>query len=88
MIPKHMQPAIKLWVDHGLPAPEKMGSFFRAVLSNDLRGAVFYGDAENRTALCEWVSFIYNELPSGAHGGLSDLRTWHERGGLLGRQAA
>lgn len=86
MIPEYMQPSIDLWVQHGLPHPNAMGSFLRAVLVHDLIGAVRHGDDTNRASLVNWATYLYSDVPSLAHGSMDRLLAWHERGGLTGRK--
>lgn len=44
------------------------GSFTRAVLENDLAGAMGRADIENRAALREIVTLVWNDFPSGLWG--------------------
>jgi hypothetical protein len=84
-IPEHMQTAIDNWVEYGTPAPSEMGSFLRAVLSNDLRASVMFADEANRAAIVDWVEYLYMKVPSGAHGSAARLAEWHRLGGRVGR---
>lgn len=87
-IPKYMQNSIDNWVNYGCPAPSEMGSFLRAVLTNDLRASVMFADDENRAAIVDWVFYLHNETDRRCHGSREALETWHAHGGLLGRQKA
>jgi hypothetical protein len=58
-IPQHHLHSIRLYVEHGC----QPGSFLTAVLTNDLKGAVRYGDDESLAALPAIVRHCYNELP-------------------------
>lgn len=87
-IPSHMQESIDTWVQYGAPHPSEMGSFLRAVLTNDLKGAVMHADDRNRAAIVAWVVYLYNEVPGSAHGSLEKLLDWHERGGLQVKRAS
>jgi len=55
------------------------GGFLRAVLSNDLEQAVTRADKENREALPIIVTWVFNELPSGAWGSYEEYRAWVTR---------
>ncbi len=86
-IPHHMQASVDLWVNHGSPKPKHLGGFLRAVLLHDLMGAAMHADEENARCLRDWAYYLYNSLPSSAHGSLEALERWHERGGTTGRNA-
>jgi hypothetical protein len=58
-IPQHHLQSITLYVEKGY----QPGSFLTAVLTNDLKGAVSYGDAESLAALPAIVRYCYSELP-------------------------
>lgn len=83
----YMQTQVELWVNYGCPAPREMGSFFRALLMNDLRAAAMFADDQNRPALADWAMYVHNELPALAHGSGERLEAWHRQGGLFGRDA-
>lgn len=86
-IPEHMQESIDRWVNHGAPHPSEMGSFLRAVLLHNLMTAAMFADTENRAALADWASYLYNEVPTLAHGTAERLEWWHLSGGLEGMRA-
>lgn len=44
------------------------GGFLRAVLENDLMGAIGKADINNRHRLHDICKFVYNNLPSDIHG--------------------
>lgn len=50
--------------------------FLRAVLANDLFGAVETADARNRLVLVQLVTFIYRELPAACWGSRKKVRAW------------
>lgn len=52
------------------------GGFLRAVLSNDLRGAFGRADADNRAALADIVSYVYNFLPAACWGSPQAVAAW------------
>ncbi len=80
----YMQNAFDIWVNHGTPHPDEMGSFMRAVLSHDLMAAAQFADDVNRPALADWAFYMHNEMPSGSHGTGADLNAWYEKGGRSG----
>ena len=85
LIPEHMRESIVAWILRGEPHPEFMGSFMRAVLTNDLMGAFSSADEENASRMQRWVRFLYNHAPSECYGSLDRVKSWHERGGIEGR---
>lgn len=83
MIPDHTLKAINAWLMNGTH-PELLGSFLRALLTNDLRGAVLHADPENLDKLADIVRWVYAEVPGVAYGTTERLIEWHKRGGLRG----
>lgn len=79
-----MRPDIKdsldLYAKHGCPT----GGFLAAVLSNDLKDACARADSDNRHAIFDIVSYIYNNLPSGCWGSRERVRAWIDHGGFAG----
>lgn len=55
--------------------------FLRAVLSNDLFGAVALADKQNRLILPQLVTFIYRELPAACWGAREKVQAWIAAGG-------
>lgn len=84
-LPEHMQDAAREWAEHGLPHPDMLGSFMRAVLTNDLMGAFASADDVNGKRMRDWAMWLYNDAPSLCHGTEGRMLAWHERGGLNGR---
>lgn len=83
-LPRYMQDAARLYVDHGIQG----GSFFTAVVSNDLKGAFSRADDTNTAAMAAWAMWLYNDAPNGCHGSPQKVADWIKRGGLKGREAA
>lgn len=83
-LPAHMQDAARLYVERGISG----GRFFNAVVSNDLMTAFATADDINRFAMWDWCNFLYNEVPSTAHGSPEIVAAWIERGGTNGREKA
>lgn len=71
-IPPETLASLKRYVEHGV----ETGGFLRAVLENDLFGAVSRADLENRKALTNIVMFIYNTLPYQCHGNHIRVEEW------------
>ncbi len=85
LIPEHMHEAIIEWIELARIPPALLGSFLRAVLTNNLMDAFGYADEENARAMRGWVTFLYNHAPSQCYGTIETLNAWHERGGMLGK---
>lgn len=71
-IPAHTKMALNNYVENKYSP----GGFLWAVLSNDLFGAVGLADKQNREALSEIVSYVYNYLPSNSWGSEEKVRAW------------
>lgn len=68
----HLLPSLGRYVNDRI-AP---GGFLRAVLQNDLYGAVARADPQNRALLPEIVEFVHWELPEACHGSREDVSHW------------
>jgi len=68
--------SLKRYRDDRIPT----GGFLAAVLSNDLKQACGRADSDNRETLVDIVTWIYNEMPSGAWGSPERVRDWLARG--------
>ena len=64
VIPKRTIESLDRYVNHRIAT----GGFLRAVLSNDLFGAMSRADLDNQLALSAITKYIYNRLPSGCWG--------------------
>lgn len=82
MIPENIKQTIDLYVQKGVPT----GSCTEAILSNDLFDAFGRADQDTRAAMFEIVSYIYNNCPSGCHGGREIYSAWLKAGGLQGME--
>lgn len=72
MIPQRTKDAIDRYVnDHC-----RIGGFLKAVLSNDLVQSFGLADEENRKALFEIVSYVYNEIPGNSWGSPEKVANW------------
>jgi len=56
------------------------GGFLRAVLSNDLFGAIRRADLGNQRDIVEICTFIYNKIPGNCWGSKKIYREWIEQG--------
>jgi len=83
-LPEHMQDGMRLYIERGV----QPGSFLRAVLSNDLMGALGKADDVNINALPAYGSFLYNEAPSLCWGSPEVVSAWISRGGMSAPSAA
>jgi hypothetical protein len=83
-LPAHMQDTARLYVERGIPG----GSFFTAVVSNDLVGAFARADDINTAAMRDWVMWLHNDAPVGCYGSPEHVREWIARGGLSDTEAA
>ena len=83
-LPAHMQDTARLYVEKGIPG----GSFFTAVVSNDLMRAFARADETNADAMRDWVMWLYNDAPGGCYGSPERVRAWMEAGGLEGIRRA
>lgn len=77
-IPERMMPALRHWIDHGIPP----GDFLLAVLCNDLMDAIGRADDENRQNLPAYISFLFNEAPSPCWGSPPKVIAWAARFGV------
>lgn len=79
LIPHHMRDAVVDWIEKGEPHPSRMGSFFRAVFSNDLMSSFGHADHINRQCMFDWCDFLHNFAPLGSFGNAGNLLAWHAR---------
>jgi hypothetical protein len=79
LVPPHMHDAVVMWIERGEPRPDLMGSFFRALLSNDLMEAFGHADAENARAMQGWAMFLYNYAPAPCFGSPEKVAAWYAR---------
>lgn len=81
-IPLRMLPGLERYINHG----STPGHFLVAVLSNNLKEAVWRADSENIKNLPAYISYLYNEAPAGCWGSLEAMNAWIEKGGLEGKK--
>lgn len=70
----HMVGAVRRYLEQGL----EPGGFLRALLSNDLRGAVMRADGVNVARIPEWVAWLENNMPTGSWGSPEAYDAWLE----------
>lgn len=73
-IPENTKETIDQFVLTGRP----MGHFVTAVMENNLMEAFGRADEFNLSAMRDIVSYLYNEVPSGAWGSPVKVRLWQE----------
>jgi hypothetical protein len=78
LIPEHMHRSISDWIERAEPHPNMMDSFFRAVLTNNLRDAFAHADDDNLRALHGWTQFLYNYAPSACAGSIARVQQWYD----------
>lgn len=78
MIPARTLEAILHWQEHGTH-PDQLGSFVRALLTNNLKDAVGFADDENLAALKETVGWVYFNVPGPLWGSRDALLMHHKR---------
>ncbi len=72
LVPPHLVAALQRYAEHRIPT----GSFLRAVLENDLSGAVARADEESLRALPNIVSYVHWELPGPCWGSPATVSEW------------
>lgn len=82
-IPAATMEALDAYIRYG----QHPGGFLEAVLTNDLYRAVERADDRNKPAIVSLVLYLYNKVPSGAHGSYERFASWRNDGGLTGREA-
>lgn len=71
-IPERMMEGLRAYInDHRPP-----GSFLRAVLENDLHGAVNRADAENLANLPAYIGYLHWEAPPACFGSPERVAAW------------
>ena len=75
MIPKVIKDSLDRYINEGIMP----GSFLRAVLTNDLAGAVFKADSNNLAALKDIMLYVYNEVPANAWGSTATVADYAQR---------
>ena len=79
-----MRPNIKEAIDRYVAIGCPCGDFLTAVLSNDLMDAFGMADEDNRFALFDICSYVYNIIPSNCHGSRKAVKDWIAHRGQQG----
>ena len=70
--PVHLQKGVDRYVNERL----ETGGFLRAVLENDLTGALNHADPESRECLYEVWDYVNETVPPQAWGGRMEVLNW------------
>lgn len=70
--PVSVRSSLRQYIEDGC----EIGGFLRAVLSNDLFGAISRADSENRKNIVRTVSWIYNNAPRACWGSPEAVYEW------------
>lgn len=70
----YMAGAVQRYIEQGI----EPGSFMRALLSNDLRGAIARADGMNIARIPHWVVWMENNLPGASWGSVQNYEGWIE----------
>jgi hypothetical protein len=70
----HMDGAVRRYIEQGIPP----GSFMTAILSNNLKEAVFRADHMNKPNIVQWVEWFANHAPGACWGSEERVRAWVE----------
>lgn len=74
MLPQDARARIRRYIEEGFGA--SLSTFYRAVLSNDLIGAVQGGDQENIAALADYVEYLTAHAPAECYGSPTRVQDW------------
>lgn len=75
ILPLHMQDTARRYIEQGIPG----GSFFMAVVENNLVGAFAKADEQNIAAMRNWAQWLYWEAPIDAWGSPKRVLAWMEK---------
>ena len=81
LLPPHIRPAVKRYVEHGVPP----GGFLMYVISNNLRMAYITADLVNREKLGDILKFFFDEVPANCWGSREAMDYWIAQGGMGGQ---
>jgi hypothetical protein len=79
-IPENLHRGLLRWIVEGIYP----GGFLRAVLENDLRGAIGTADEASTQALPQIVRWIYSHAPYICWGSPERVEEWAHQGGAFG----
>ncbi len=84
LVNDHMHAGFARWVLFGTYS----GDFMNAFVKGDLFKALEKADHWNLNGLHNTAIWFWNYAPSGCFGSEAKAKAWHERGGLLGKEAS
>lgn len=71
-LPEHMREPARAYVEEHQP----VGGFLRAVLENDLVNAFGRADPDNRAAMADWATWLWNDIPQACWGDAKKVDAW------------
>ena len=74
-IPEHLLDGLERYGKHGIP----VGAFLRAILENDLEGAVITATPESMKALLPLIRFVKNQMPFLCSGSPEKVEEWIQK---------
>lgn len=83
LVPPHLREGLERWIRNGV----EPGGFLRALLQNDLVGAVLRADPISREAIPSVVRWLTESAPEGSYGSLKNYQNWPAYLKALERQA-
>ena len=81
-LPPHMREGMKNYIDFGI----EPGTFLRLMLEHRIYEAASHADELNKNCLFDYINFMYNYIPSRAHGAPEFVQEWIKQGGSNGSQ--
>jgi hypothetical protein len=78
MVPDHIAPGLRAYVEHGVPN----GDFLTGVFENDLMKAAAYADETNIKRIGDIARFILWWAPTGCFGSIENVAAWTAQKGL------
>lgn len=79
-----MQKAAQRYVERGV----RPGDCLQAILSNNLMMAFACADPDTTALMADICKWMYNDIPSMAHGSKEKVEAWIEAGGVRGHVQA
>jgi hypothetical protein len=71
-VPERMRESLELYVKKGV----RPGSFFTAIIQNNLKEAVAMADDENMQNIPAYVNYFYNHAPIPCWGSEKKMEAW------------
>ena len=76
LIPEHCRDSLIAYIEYGRP----VGDFLAAVICNDLRGAIGRADEVNLPRLKDYITLLYQYVPSECWGNGHRYSDWLRKG--------